>query len=66
MPIDWGPQAEFSGVVDVANTGDAQKNIEEYADTLRSRLKDDFTVEKLAEQLWAHNGDLRRYVASPV
>ena len=62
MPIDWGPQAEFSGVVDVANTGDAQTEIGKYSDTLRSRLKEDFTVEKLAYQLWSHSGDLRRCV----
>ena len=62
LPVDWGPEAEYSGVVDVANMDDTRRRIQEYSSTLYYRLKDDFTVEKLAYQLWSHNGDLRRCV----
>lgn len=62
MPVDWGPEEKYTGVIDVANATNSAMYIQDYSEDLHPNLKDQFTVEKLAYQLWANGDDLRRCV----
>ena len=62
MPIDWGLQTEYPGVLDIANADDTAGQIENYRYTLYKKLWVNFSVEQLAYQLWVHDEDLRKCV----